>query len=389
MDHLHVPIIADSLLTSIATFHTTKIIVTDPSKYSFIGSIPAAMYACVSDTSNVIQEYKKLPSSGPRELTPAMIRSIEEADKLAKRGKKHETQKEVRVTKPTKGDKGGQVSKVQTPRKQKSEKATPTQPKPKKVKKPARRLILQSSSDCDSEYVPPTQPTPFPSETDSESSDDEGSTCGDTPPRSPTPEVPVRSKAPSPPPVFVLVSIPPIFPITTSQPSTTIPISSPIFTEATTTTTTGVRTNVSDTGAHSSAPTPPVTIEPPVTTKPPSHTQSTETNTVLGGEDLEFDSTYFSPYRVQSDDDEDAPVTKRHLKVVTEKLDQLLSSSSTSAYSEAALKALFSSVVKDHDASLSAAAKAIKASTSQCQKASSTIEASRRNAKKRPQKSIN
>ena len=50
------------------------------------------MYAYVSEASNVIQEYKKLPSSGPRELTPAMIRSIEEADKPAKRGKKPETQ---------------------------------------------------------------------------------------------------------------------------------------------------------------------------------------------------------------------------------------------------------------------------------------------------------
>lgn len=90
MDRLHVPIMADSLLSSIATFHTTKIIVTDPSKFFFIGPIPEAMYSCVSEASNVIQEYKKLPSSGPRELKPAMIRSIEEADKPAKRGKKPE-----------------------------------------------------------------------------------------------------------------------------------------------------------------------------------------------------------------------------------------------------------------------------------------------------------
>ncbi|KAL7592742.1 hypothetical protein Lser_V15G34731 [Lactuca serriola] len=98
MYRLHVPIMADSLLSSIATFQTTKIIILDPSKYFFIGSIPEVMYACVSEASIVIQEYKKLPSSGPKELTPAMIRSIEEADKPAKRGKKPETQKEVRVT---------------------------------------------------------------------------------------------------------------------------------------------------------------------------------------------------------------------------------------------------------------------------------------------------
>ena len=61
--------------------------------------------------------------------------------------------------------------------------------------------------------------------------------------------------------------------------------------------------------------------EPPLTTTPLSPTQSTETNTVIGGEKLEFDSTYFSPYRVQSDDDEYAPLTKRHLKAVIDKLD--------------------------------------------------------------------
>ncbi|CAI9268786.1 unnamed protein product [Lactuca saligna] len=99
------------------------------------------MYAYVSDASNGIQEYKKLPSSGPKELTPNMIRSIEEADKPTKRGKKPETQKEVRVTKPFKGP---------TPKKQKSYKVAPSQPKQKKLKKPARRLILQSSSDSDS-----------------------------------------------------------------------------------------------------------------------------------------------------------------------------------------------------------------------------------------------
>nr|KAJ0193115.1 hypothetical protein LSAT_V11C800452990 [Lactuca sativa] len=378
MDRLHIPIIADSLLSSITTFHTTKIIITDPTKYSFIGPIPEAMYACVSEESNVIQGYKKLPSSGPRELTPAMIRSIEEADKPAKRGKKPESQKELRVPKPAKG---------QTPRKQKSDKAAPAQPKEKKVKKPARRLIFQSSSDSDSDYVPPIQPPIPPRESDSESSVDEVLVHGDTPPHSPTPEVPVRSQPPFPPPVSVPVSIPPIFPIIKSQPSSTIPVPTPIFSDATKTTTTGVRTNISDTGARSSVPEPTVTTEPPVTTEPlvtteppvtttpPSPTSSTETNTVLGGEDLEFDSIYFSLYRIQSDDDDDAPVTKRQLKAVTEKLDQLLSSSSAGAYSEVALRALFSSVVKEHDASLSAAAKAIDASTSQCQKALIAIDA--------------
>nr|KAJ0220199.1 hypothetical protein LSAT_V11C200056640 [Lactuca sativa] len=322
MDRLHVPIMANSRLSSISTFHTTKIIVTNPTKYSFIGSIPEAMLAPISASSNVLQQYRKHPSSGPRELTPAMVRSIDKADKPAKRGKKLETQKEAQVSKPTK---------AKTPLKRKSDRAVTSPPKPKKLKKPARRLILQSSSDSDSEYVPPQHKVASPSEFESESSDDEASGQGDTLPRSPTPEIPVCSNPPSPPLVTIPVSIPPIFPILTTQPFTIIPIPTPIFTDTTTTTT--------------------------------------------GGEDLKFDSTYFSPYRVQSDDDDDEPVTKCHLKAVNEKLGQLLSSSTSGTYSEAALKALFSSVVTEHSAALSSIAKAIEASTSQCQQASITIDA--------------
>ena len=95
----HVPIMADSLLSSIATFHTTKIIITDPSKYFFIGSIPKSMYAYVSPESKIILEYKKLPSSGPRELNPEMMRSIEEEDKPAKRGKSKKRQREKKELK--------------------------------------------------------------------------------------------------------------------------------------------------------------------------------------------------------------------------------------------------------------------------------------------------
>ncbi|XP_052622562.1 uncharacterized protein LOC128127878 [Lactuca sativa] len=196
-----------------------------------------------------------------------MVRSIEEADKPAKRGKKNENQKEAPVSKPTK---------AQTPKKQKSDKASTSQAHPKKQKKPARRLILQYSSDSDSEYVPPKPKSAPTSESESESSNDEALGRGDTPPRSPTLEIPVRSHPPSPLP---------------------------------------------------------------------------------------------------SNFDDDEPVTKRHLKAVNEKLDQLLSSSSSGAYSEAALMAVFSSVVTEYSASLSAATKAIEASTSQCQQASLAVDA--------------
>ncbi|CAI9261480.1 unnamed protein product [Lactuca saligna] len=124
------------------------------------------MLAPISALSNVLQQYKKHPSSGPRELTPAMVRSIDEAGKPAKRGKKPETQKEAQFSKPTKGN---------TPKNRKSDRAVTSPPNPKKLKKPARRLILQSSSDSDSEYVPPQYKIASPLESESESSDDEAS----------------------------------------------------------------------------------------------------------------------------------------------------------------------------------------------------------------------
>ncbi|CAI9282018.1 unnamed protein product [Lactuca saligna] len=221
------------------------------------------MLARVSAASNVLQQYRKTPSSGPRELTPAMVQSIEEDDKLAKMGKKTETQKEAQVSKPTKG---------KTPKKRKSDKAVTSPTQLKKQKKPARRLILQSSSDSDFEYVPPQHKNAPPLESEGETFDDEASGRGDTPPRSHTPELPIRSHPLSPPPVTIPISIPPVFPIPTMQPFTSIPIPTPIFTETTTTTTT--------TGAHSTAPTPPVTTEPTATTKPLSLTESIETTHV-------------------------------------------------------------------------------------------------------------
>ncbi|CAI9259393.1 unnamed protein product [Lactuca saligna] len=122
------------------------------------------MLSRISASSNILQEYRKRPSAGPRELTQAMVRSIEEADKPAKRGKKPETQRGEQVSKKTKG---------QTPKKRKTNKPVPSQVQPKKQKKPARRLILQSSSDP--EYVPPKHKSASPSESESESSEEEAS----------------------------------------------------------------------------------------------------------------------------------------------------------------------------------------------------------------------
>ena len=70
MEKFQVPVMADSLKSKIAMFHTTKIIVADFTKFSFIGSIPESMYHCVSKASKLISEYTKLPAMGPSPLTP-------------------------------------------------------------------------------------------------------------------------------------------------------------------------------------------------------------------------------------------------------------------------------------------------------------------------------
>nr|KAJ0208392.1 hypothetical protein LSAT_V11C500275560 [Lactuca sativa] len=181
-NRFHIPIMVDSLISLLSTFHTTKIIVTDPFDFPFNGSIPASMYACVPDASKLLLEYTKLPSFGPRELTPEMIKSIEEVDKLAKRGKNPNLKKK---------EKEGQVSKVTTPKKRKSEKAAPSQLKKKNVKKMARNPRRVSTSD--SHYTPSDkQPNTLTSESESSDSDDEGSVHGGTPPISPMHEVPIH-----------------------------------------------------------------------------------------------------------------------------------------------------------------------------------------------------
>ena len=102
MNKYHVPVVANSPLSSIAIFHTMKIIVTDPSKFQFVGSIPKSMYACVSRDSRIIKTYKEFCRSGPRELTPEMVQSIHDADKPAPRGKKPDKEKTRRLSKERK-----------------------------------------------------------------------------------------------------------------------------------------------------------------------------------------------------------------------------------------------------------------------------------------------
>nr|KAJ0210427.1 hypothetical protein LSAT_V11C400177580 [Lactuca sativa] len=261
----------------------------------------------------IILEYQQLPSSGQRDLTPEMIRSIEDADRPSKKGKK---------AYPKKGDKEGPSSKL--------EKEAPSQPKKKKVKKMAKKSRSPSTSDSD--YVPTGHPPIHPPskserESKSEDSEDESSVRGGTPPPSPTHEVPVRSNPSSPPPISIPIAIPPIPPVITSQPSSTIPIPTPIFFETTTTTT--------------------KTIDTPITSKPLSLLNQPKPTLFL------------------SNEDDDALVTKRHIKELNEKLDKLMASSSSSqdSFSEAAVKAMTASFIKEHEASISKAISAIDSST--------------------------
>lgn len=113
--------------------------------------------------------------------------------------------------------------------------------------------------------------------------------------------------------------------------------------------------------------------EPPTfqTEYPTSPSPSSESDTILGGEYLNFKSTYFSPYRVQSDDDEDAPVTKRNLKDLHNKLDTLIASTSTSSsgYFEVAVLGILETVFKRHETSIQNAKEVVDASTLSSQKA--------------------
>ena len=143
MEKFHIPTMEDSLMSSITTFQKIKIIVSNATKFQFIGSVPESMYKCVSGESKLMNEYKKLPPTGPRQLIPEMQSSLDVADKPAKWGNKVDQRK---------GEKEGPSSKAATPKKRKSEQAAPSAPKKWKIKKKAHKPMVQSSSDL--EYVP-------------------------------------------------------------------------------------------------------------------------------------------------------------------------------------------------------------------------------------------
>lgn len=227
---------ADSLMYSISTFHTTYIILSDFSKFTFVGTIPESMYRCVSDASKFITEYKKLPASGPRPLTSEMQTSIDEVDKPKKGCKNKDKRKQIQ---------DGPSSNLVTPKKRKSSKAEPSAPKKRKIKKIAHKLKSPSSND--SEYVPSYQDDVVILETKQEHS--EYSVHEDLPNLIHTNTIP--SPPPSPPHTTVPITIAPSPPPT----PTSTPLPPPIFTETTTATTNTeppLHVNASDVGAQTS-----------------------------------------------------------------------------------------------------------------------------------------
>lgn len=293
----------DALVASIATFHTKKIVISDPTKFLHYGSIPETMYRGVTAKSKVMADYRQLPPKEPRVLTPEQQAALEAVDKPSNRGKrvtaKRETNKEEQP-KPSKS----------TKRTSESESSS----KPKKIKKMAKRSKQQIA------------PSPDHSEHDEEDDVPPESPRGNTPPRSPsqtespphklpTPPLSPKQTPPNPTPK-VSVSVVPTSTTETSLPPPPVTfvsislttLSTPIITQTTTTTLSEQtkRVNVSDTGA-------PTETETPVINKPISPTHSIESGATLRGDNDEYDSTYFSPYWLQSDEDTDASVNHQHL----------------------------------------------------------------------------
>ena len=186
-----------------------------------------------------------------------------------------------------------------------------------------------------------------------------------TPPLSPKQTIPLYVPIVTPPVTTQATTLPPPPPIT-SIPFSTIPLSSPIIIESTTTTIPKpiVEVNVSDTGATTAT-------ETPIITKPHSPTNSTDSGATLGGEDEDFDSIYFSPYMLPTDDDVDVPVTSQHLQGINDKLDRLLEDSK--AYGGVVLKAFLEIAIEQYTQAIDKSTKAVDESTSTCKKATTEV----------------
>ncbi|XP_052627738.1 uncharacterized protein LOC128134252 [Lactuca sativa] len=385
MDSLEIPVMKDALLASIASFHTKKIIISDPRKFHHYGLIPESMYRCVSAQSNVMADYRKLSPVGPRVLSEEQQAALDALDQPANRGKRV-IKKEKEETKEGKPKSS----------KRKSGEGDSSQSKPKKIKKMANRpkgnfspgsdTVEDQDAEAENPQVSTREPTPRRSPTPPPSPK---STKIPTPPASPKttkiptpPPSPKLTKISTPPPspkqkapLFAPTDIPPILTEPTSLPPSTIitfvpvstiPISTPLITESITTTIPKipVEVNVFDTGATT-------VIDTPVINITPSPTPSSTSGATLGGDDEDYDSLYYSPYRIPTDNDPDAPVTSQHIQDINEKLDRLLADSK--AYGSVVLKAFLETAIKQYTDAIDKSTKAVDKSATSCSKATKEV----------------
>lgn len=71
INRLNIPVTDYSIIAAILVFHTSNIILSDSSRFTFIGSIPEAMLRNISVDSEVINAYRRQRASGARPLTAA------------------------------------------------------------------------------------------------------------------------------------------------------------------------------------------------------------------------------------------------------------------------------------------------------------------------------
>ena len=76
------------MIEAIPAFHTSNVILSNSSRFAFIGSIPESMLHNVPADNEVIKAYRKKPASGPRRLTAEMQKALEEAENPKKGGKR-------------------------------------------------------------------------------------------------------------------------------------------------------------------------------------------------------------------------------------------------------------------------------------------------------------
>ncbi|CAI9259744.1 unnamed protein product [Lactuca saligna] len=69
-----------SVIAAIPIFHTSNFIVSDPTKFDFIGSIPEAMLLKVPTNNVLISEYRKKPASDSRPMPEDLRRALEEGN---------------------------------------------------------------------------------------------------------------------------------------------------------------------------------------------------------------------------------------------------------------------------------------------------------------------